>query len=161
MRDILKGTLKFSLNLLDDDEIEIADDHYKEGRGTRSAPISTDSSPDQDQGQGQPGNFYCSNGETPTTTTDSPSSSDPKESPTEGQRSRSRSFEPMTLQGDDPVTTSQKNSRRKRQGSRGSESDTFQTSDSVNQNVSPFNKKNDNDKKDFSLFSGKIQLPRL
>lgn len=30
VRDILKGTLKFSRNLLDEDKIEITDDHYKE-----------------------------------------------------------------------------------------------------------------------------------
>lgn len=30
VRDILKGTLKFSRNLLDEDKIEIRDDHYKE-----------------------------------------------------------------------------------------------------------------------------------
>ncbi|XP_053409326.1 TBC1 domain family member 5-like isoform X4 [Mercenaria mercenaria] len=45
VRDVLKGTLRFSQNLLDEDEISINDNHYKMDVSSSSSP-ETDSSPD-------------------------------------------------------------------------------------------------------------------
>lgn len=44
MRDILKGTLRFAHNMLDEDEIRISDNHYKEDSPSAKTPESMDQS---------------------------------------------------------------------------------------------------------------------